>query len=86
MKKIAVALAMVLVSGATMRAQKVEFWMGNGKASIDSFMAHKDKIDVISPTWYNFDENGLVVGEPQPVVLKAAPRCAHDDHSAVCAV
>ena len=51
------------------QAQKVEFWMGDGKASVDSFMAHKGKIDVISPTWYQFDEDGMVTGEPQPVVL-----------------
>ncbi len=53
-------------------AQKTEFWMSNGAASVASFMAHKDKIDVISPTWYQIDQNGFVSGEPQPVVLKAA--------------
>jgi len=66
----------MLLGGWTARAQRVEFWMGNGKASVDSFLAHKGKIDVISPTWYQIDETGLVTGEPQPVVLKAA----HDAH------
>ena len=61
------------------QAQKVEFWMGDGKASVDSFMAHKGKIDVISPTWYQFDEDGMVTGAPQPVVLKAA----HDAHMTI---
>jgi len=65
-----------LSTGTPARAQKVEFWMNNGKASVDSFLAHKDKIDVISPTWYQIDVDGLVTGEPQPVVLKAA----HDAH------
>jgi spore germination protein YaaH len=48
------------------------FWMNNEPSSVDSFLAHKDKIGIISPTWYQIDENGLVSGEPQPVVLKAA--------------
>jgi spore germination protein YaaH len=60
-------------------AQKTEFWMGNGRASVTSFLAHKDKIDIISPTWYQIDADGLVTGEPQPTVLKAA----HDAHMTI---
>jgi spore germination protein YaaH len=70
------ALGSAIMGGVAARAQKVEFWMGDGKASVDSFLAHKDKIDVISPTWYQIDGDGLVTGEPQPVVLKAA----HEAH------
>ncbi len=51
---------------------EVLFWMSNGLASVNSFMAHKDKIGILSPTWYQINESGLVTGEPQPVVLKAA--------------
>ena len=65
-------LAAVTLLGVGARAQKTEFWMSNGAASVESFLAHKDKIDVISPTWYQIDEGGLVTGEPQPMVLKAA--------------
>jgi spore germination protein YaaH len=68
--------AAILLSGSTAPAQKIEFWMGNGKPAVDSFLAHKAKIDIISPTWYQIDETGLVTGEPQPTVLKAA----HDAH------
>jgi spore germination protein YaaH len=57
---------------AAAHAQKTEFWMGNGADSVASFMAHKDKIDIISPTWYQIDQDGFVSGEPQPIVLKAA--------------
>jgi spore germination protein YaaH len=57
-------------------AQKTEFWMGNSKASIDSFLAHKDKIDIISPTWYQIDGTGLVTGEPNLPILKTI----HDSH------
>src|SRR6202789_1410637 len=48
------------------------FWMNNQPSSLDSSLPHKDKIGILSPTWYQIDENGLVSGEPQPVVLKAA--------------
>ena len=51
---------------------KVLFWMSNGLASVSSFLQHKDKIGIISPTWYQINGDGLVTGEPQPVVLKAA--------------
>jgi spore germination protein YaaH len=57
---------------AAAHAQKTEFWMGNDADSVASFMAHKDKIDIISPTWYQIDQDGFVSGEPQPVILKAA--------------
>ncbi len=53
-------------------AQKTEFWMSNGATSVADFMAHKDKIDILSPTWYQIDQNGFVSGEPQPGIVKAA--------------
>ncbi len=77
-----VLLGAVLLGGRAAYAQrattgthaspKVLFWMSNGLTSVNSFLAHKDKIGIISPTWYGIDEHGLVSGEPQPVVLKAA--------------
>ena len=66
------ALGAALVLSTAASAQKTEFWMGNGVAAVNSFMAHRDKIDIISPTWYQIDETGLVTGEPNTVVLKAA--------------
>jgi len=60
------------VGSCTAEAQKTEFWMSNEPKSVDSFMAHMDKIGIISPTWYHIDSTGLVSGEPQPIVLKAA--------------
>jgi spore germination protein YaaH len=69
--KTLLALA-VLSATAAFGQTKTLFWMGNGLSSVNSFMAHKDKIDIIEPTWYQIDENGLVTGEPQPIVLKAA--------------
>ncbi|MBE7158318.1 MAG: glycosyl hydrolase, partial [Rhodospirillales bacterium] len=55
---------------------QVLYWMSNGLASVNSFMENRQKISIISPTWYQIDDTGLVAGEPQPAVLKAA----HDAH------
>ncbi len=55
---------------------QVLFWMSNGLSSVTSFLAHKDKIGILSPTWYSIEEAGLVAGEPQPVVLRTA-QAAH---------
>ncbi|MGA7156243.1 MAG: glycosyl hydrolase family 18 protein [Acidobacteriaceae bacterium] len=72
-KKLPIAIAAVCLTLPTLaHAQKTEFWVGNGAVGVNSFLAHKDKIDVISPTWYHFDEDGLVSGEPQAAVLNAA--------------
>jgi spore germination protein YaaH len=75
--KPALTLALITLAALhTAQAQKVEYWMSNERPSVESFLAHKDKIDIISPTWYQIDATGLVTGAPQPVVLKAA----HDSH------
>jgi spore germination protein YaaH len=50
------------------------FYMTDGPESIRSFLAHSGKIDLLVPTWYNVDENGLVTGAPNPAVLDAAHR------------
>jgi spore germination protein YaaH len=66
----AAVCAAPLLSTAHANAQKTEFWMGNDAEAVQSYMAHKNKIDIISPTWYQIDGDGLVTGEPQPVLLK----------------
>jgi spore germination protein YaaH len=76
MKKL-LSLGLLLTSsilGSQLHAQttKTLFYLGDGRVGVEDFLAHKDKIDIISPTWYSIDENGLVTGEPQPVVLRAA--------------
>jgi spore germination protein YaaH len=38
--------------------------------SVRDFLAHQTKIDIIVPTWYNVDENGLVSGESDPTVMR----------------
>ncbi|MGB7436956.1 MAG: glycosyl hydrolase family 18 protein [Candidatus Acidiferrum sp.] len=48
------------------------FYMTNSPDSIRSFLAHSSQIDLLVPTWYDVDQNGLVTGAPEPTVLKRA--------------
>src|SRR3974377_282883 len=48
------------------------FYMTNSPDSIRSFLAHSSQIDLLVPTWYEVDENGLMTGAPNPTVLKLA--------------
>jgi len=40
--------------------------------SVRSFLAHADKVDILSPNWYVVDASGLVSGGPNPEVLETA--------------
>src|SRR5580658_7020854 len=46
------------------------FYLTSNPDSIRSFLAHSKQIDLLVPTWYQVDENGLVTGAPDPTVLK----------------
>src|SRR5690348_5693359 len=48
------------------------FYMTREPLSVRSFLAHADKVDILSPNWYSVDSNGLVSGGPNPEVLEAA--------------
>jgi spore germination protein YaaH len=48
------------------------FYLTSNPDSIRSFLAHSTQIDLLVPTWYQVDENGLVTGAPDPTVLKRA--------------
>ena len=48
------------------------FYLTSSPDSIRSFLAHSSQIDLLVPTWYQVDENGLVTGAPDPTVLKRA--------------
>src|ERR1700758_1377274 len=48
------------------------FYMTGSPDSIRSFLVHSSQIDLLVPTWYQVDENGLVTGSPDPMVLKRA--------------
>jgi spore germination protein YaaH len=58
-------------------AQKTLFYMTGEGPSERDFLLHRSKIDIIVPTWYDVDEDGLVGGAPNPLILKAAKE-SHD--------
>jgi len=58
--------------GAFAKAPVALFYMMESQKSIASFEAHVDKIDLLVPTWYGVDANGLVSGGPDDYVLKIA--------------
>lgn len=61
---------------ATAGAQKTLFYMQENAAGIHSFEQHKDKIDILVPTWYSVNGHGLVAGEADLRVLGEA-KAAH---------
>ncbi len=44
--------------------------------SVRDFLAHAKQVDLLVPTWYSVDRNGLVSGEPDPLVMETA-QAAH---------
>jgi len=66
-------LLFVLLSAIFATAQpKALFYMIDSPNSVRSFLDHADKIDILVPTWYSVDSNGLVWGGPNPAVMQAA--------------
>ena len=77
MRKFSIGFVMLFVCCAAFGAKPVAlFYMTENPDSIRSFLAHEGKIDLLVPTWYSVDENGLVTGAPNPTVLEAAHRDA----------
>jgi spore germination protein YaaH len=73
MRKLLVSLLFVLAAMPCLQAAPVAlFYLTNSPESIRSFLAHSSQIDLLVPTWYEVDENGLVTGAPEPMVLKRA--------------
>jgi spore germination protein YaaH len=77
MRNFCLVLLLAFSCSATMSAKPVAlFYLTDSPDSIRSFTAHKNKIDLLVPTWYSVDQDGLVTGAPNPLVLDAA----HKDH------
>jgi spore germination protein YaaH len=73
MKRILLLVAFLIAAAVSLSAQPVAlFYLTSGPDSIRSFLAHSKQIDLLVPTWYQVDENGLVTGAPDPTVLKRA--------------
>jgi spore germination protein YaaH len=76
MKRFVLWLAFVFAAAPCFGADPVAlFYLTSNPDSIRSFLAHSRQIDMLVPTWYQVDENGLVTGAPDPTVLKRA----HED-------
>ncbi len=64
----------VLFSRQGAARPKALFYMTKEPNSVASFLAHANKIDILVPTWYSVDANGLVWGGPDPLVMQTARR------------
>ena len=73
MRRIPLLLFTLLAVCASASAAPVAlFYLTDSPESIRSFLAHSAKIDLLVPTWYEVDENGLLTGAPNPTVLDVA--------------
>src|ERR1700761_2487314 len=63
-------LCLLLAVPAAFAQPKTLFYMTDHPDSVRDFMEHQTKIDIIVPTWYGVDSNGLVFGEPDPAVMR----------------
>lgn len=78
-RTLSVAVALIPLPGLAASPKGVEatealFYLTTEAKSVASFMAHADKIDVLSPNWYAVDSKGVVTGDPDKAVLEAASR------------
>jgi len=75
MKRLLLFFCLVVAGSTYVEAKPVAlFYMTDNPDSIRSFLAHSAKIDLLVPTWYQVDENGLVSGGPNPTVMAVAQR------------
>lgn len=59
-------------ASAPAQQPKSLFYLTRDPKSVRSFLAHADKIDILSPGWYSVDANGLLSGGPNPLVMETA--------------
>ena len=75
MRRVLLVFLLIFLCGAGVQAKPVAlFYLTDSPDSIRSFLEHAGKIDLLVPTWYSVDENGLVTGAPNPTVLDTAHR------------
>jgi spore germination protein YaaH len=71
-------LALAALLGCTLTAvaqqPKALFYMTQDAGSVRDFLAHAQKVDLLVPAWYSVDQNGLVQGGPNPLVVEAAKK------------
>ncbi|WP_430387913.1 glycosyl hydrolase family 18 protein [Dyella sp. 20L07] len=72
MKRLLVLLCLMLPFGVSATVPSAMFYMLDSQKSINAFARHASQIDVLVPTWYSVDQNGLVSGAPNPYVMQLA--------------
>lgn len=72
MRTICILLGLVMGTPLLQAQPKALFYMTSGPQSVQSFLDHADKIDILVPTWYSTDVHGLVWGGPNPQVMQVA--------------
>jgi spore germination protein YaaH len=72
MRRLTLLVALLLLCGVAYARPSALFYLTDGTEGVSSFLAHASKIDLLVPTWYQVDENGLVTGGPNATVLAAA--------------
>jgi spore germination protein YaaH len=73
MKRLFLIFAIVSFLAASAWARpRALFYMTNGASSVESFLAHSKQIDLLVPTWYQVDGEGLITGAPNDLVLNRA--------------
>jgi spore germination protein YaaH len=71
MKRLMLLIVTALAASPCLLAEPVAlFYLTSNPESVRSFLAHSSQIDLLVPTWYQVDENGLMTGAPDPTVLK----------------
>ncbi len=75
MRRLSLLLTLLFLAAADLYARpSALFYLTNSPDAIRSFLAHANQIDVVVPTWYAVDSDGLVTGAPDPLVMGAAQR------------
>lgn len=69
-----IAFLFLLTPGIIMARPKALFYMTESDASVESFIQHASKIDLLVPTWYSVGPDGLVWGGPDELVMATARR------------
>lgn len=67
-----IALPALAATPVPVTSTNALFYLTREAKSVDSFLAHADKIDVVSPHWIDVSPKGEVTGEPDAKVMEAA--------------
>ncbi len=71
-------MAAAVMSGAAWARPYAVFYMDDSTAAAASFARHADKVDLLIPTWYEVDGDGLLSGGPNENVMQQAQHSGVD--------